>query len=335
MNTAYGTTLDSLMAGKIASQQADAAEASAFRDFLARMADTRSMDRYRRGDIDVRGRDVEGMNDSRRYKALNDERDSFTRRMDVESLSQYRPKSLELQRDIEAGRNAARLAEIAEQNKGRRDVATIGAGNRGMFGGSSDAVTLAASDMLDRSNASNQIQRITDQIQSEANRLRSGKNKYFGMWDSSEYDDLQKLANMQFDGDIDKAAMRKAVEKVLGATKDAHMFNVSYGPDGSPEISVGESPFMRALGAGPAYVAPTGPPQTILSAPTNAPLEYIITNTPSMSAGTNYMNFPGAPEDLNGAGVRPIGVGPAQNTAQANIGDSLLSQFLSNMDRYR
>lgn len=69
----YGSTLDSLMANRVAQQAADAAEQNAYRNYLNAVANTNirrtegeALDRYRQGELGIRGQDVMGMNEYRR-----------------------------------------------------------------------------------------------------------------------------------------------------------------------------------------------------------------------------------------------------------------------------
>ena len=69
----YGSTLDSLMANRVAQQAADAAEQNAYRSYLNAVANTNirrsegeALDRYRQGELGIRGQDVMGMNEYRR-----------------------------------------------------------------------------------------------------------------------------------------------------------------------------------------------------------------------------------------------------------------------------
>ncbi len=69
----YGSTLDSLMANRIGQQAADAAEQNAYRNYLNAVANTNirrtegeALDRYRQGELGIRGQDVMGMNEYRR-----------------------------------------------------------------------------------------------------------------------------------------------------------------------------------------------------------------------------------------------------------------------------
>lgn len=117
MATVYGSTLDSLMAGRLGQQRADADERNAYRAFLNQVANTgirsreqQAMDRYRMGDLDVRREDVGGINEFRRGQISNDALRAGAYSRDVDSLVGERPLTRAMQEKI-AGMNleAAKL----------------------------------------------------------------------------------------------------------------------------------------------------------------------------------------------------------------------------------
>lgn len=273
--TAYGTTLDSLMAGKLGARQADIAEDSAYREYLARLADTRSMDAYRRGDIDVRRQDVAGNNEYRRSRALADAMDANTRRMDVESLSKFRPEQLKSYLELERLRGENRIAErntpeaitpeYGRLLEAQADALTRGGG---VFGNNRDAGTLAVSDTIDRSKARSAIPMIAADIESEVGKIVSGSRWYN---DTPEYDAAEEMAKNLF-GDTSKEAVRRAAYR-MATTKvlrqlaadglaDPSMFSISFSADGRPVVSVGESPFESMLSGARTPTAPAAAPRT-------------------------------------------------------------------------
>ena len=112
----YGSTLDSLMANRVAQQAANAAEQNAYRNYLNAVANTNirrtegeALDRYRQGELGIRGQDVMGMNEYRRGQIGIGETDVRNRGSYQNEMA--RIAGLESMNRADAIREQSRIAE--------------------------------------------------------------------------------------------------------------------------------------------------------------------------------------------------------------------------------
>jgi hypothetical protein len=188
MADAYGSTLDSLMANKIAQQGAQQAEANSYRNFLNQVSNTNL--RRREGEaLDRRGMEELGIS-----------------RMNVSGLNDYR------RGQVDIGMEDARTRRY-EGETGRENVRGLNTYRGGQVDiGKSDAATR----LLDTQNMGTYRAGLT---QNEANRIASGERLGMRGFDTSERNVGRQVQGMEYAAD---AGVRST-----GIQADANMFDSS------------------------------------------------------------------------------------------------------------
>lgn len=267
MATVYGSTLDSLMAGRLGQQRADADERNAYRAFLNQVANTgirsreqQAMDRFRMGDLDVRREDVGGINEFRRGQISNDALRAGAYGRDVDSLISERPLTRAMQERMQRDALAAQLDLERERQKSpaitsaadlnRANARMLeGGGGFSMLGRDGQAMGLA--DMEARTSAQNALPALQSDVDMEASRILKGKSK---IWDSEDFDQVQDLADGMPGGraiqsNLKKAANALAYQRAISRAAQYGIDNpgmLRFDPE-TGKLSVGESPYARLM----------------------------------------------------------------------------------------
>lgn len=247
----YGSTLDSLMQNRVAQQQADAAEANSYRNYLAQMANTnirrqeqQDTNAYRWGDLGVRNQlgmgdlgirqqDVLGSNKYREGQIDIGKSNAQTQKdaLQLQSELGWAPYYMtKLPSDIEKA--------TAEELRARAKSLASGIPN------DPNSRLMFLADSEKRAGAKNSVKAFKNLIDQEMFAINDSKNKWFGR---GPYNEIKSaLGSSVSEADINRAVRNKAYTnalakaKALGLIQDPSIY--SFDPE-TGDVSVAPSPF--------------------------------------------------------------------------------------------